>query len=96
MAGLELLESKEDRKSANWLFTIKVQNRPGFIKKLQESGIESHMVHVRCDIYPIFGGKRLDLPGMNKIEDRYISIPLHTKLTDADVGKIVKVIRSGW
>lgn len=96
VAGLEMLESKEDGVSGNWLFTIKVNNRSGFIKKLQENGIESHMVHVRCDIYPIFGGQRLDLPVMNKIEEKYLSIPLHTKLTDADVNKIIKVIRSGW
>jgi dTDP-4-amino-4,6-dideoxygalactose transaminase len=96
VAGLEILESKEDRASANWLFTVKVQNRVGFIKKLQDNGIESHMVHVRCDIYPIFGGKRLDLPMMNNLEDKYVSIPLHAKLTDTDVNKVIKVIRNGW
>ena len=96
VAGLELLENREDRESGNWLFTIKVKDRSGFTKKLQDHGIESHMVHVRCDIYPIFGGERLDLPVMNRVENEYISIPLHTKLTDADVWKMIKVIRSGW
>ena len=96
VAGLKLLESKDDRISGNWLFTIKVEDRKGFIKKLQQNHIESHMVHVRCDIYPIFGGKRLDLPGMNNVEDKYVSIPLHNKLTDVDIRKVIKVIRSGW
>jgi len=94
--GLELLENRNDRISGNWLFTIKVANRKGFIEKLRQNQIESHMVHIRCDVYPIFGGKRLDLPAMNKVEDKYVSIPLHCKLTDADVKKIIKVIRSGW
>jgi len=96
VAGLELLESKEDRASANWLCTIKIENRKGFMEKLHQHQIESSMVHIRCDVYPIFGGKRLDLPIMNKVEDKYVSIPLHTQLTDSDVKKIIKVIKSGW
>jgi len=96
VAGLELLESKDDRISGNWLFTIKVKNRKGFIEKLHQNQIESHMCHIRCDVYPIFGGKRLDLPAMNKVENKYVSIPLHTKLTDDDVSRVIKVIRGGW
>jgi hypothetical protein len=38
--------------------------------------------HVRNDICPIFGGKRQDLPIINKLEEKYVSIPLHNKLTD--------------
>jgi len=53
-------------------------------------------VHVRCDIYPIFGGKKLDLPGMNEVEQEYVSIPLHNRLTDEDVGKVIKTIKAGW
>ncbi len=96
IAGLKLLECQDDRQSGNWLFTIKVRDRAKFIQKLQENGIESHMVHVRCDIYPIFAGQRLDLPVMNKVEDKYLSIPLHTQLTDRDIHKIIRIIRSGW
>ncbi|MBL7196663.1 MAG: DegT/DnrJ/EryC1/StrS family aminotransferase [Candidatus Omnitrophica bacterium] len=96
VAGLELLESKDDRISGNWLFTIKVEDRKGFIEKLHQNQIESHMCHIRCDVYPIFGGERLNLPAMNKVEDKYVSIPLHTKLTDMDVKRVIKVIRSGW
>jgi len=96
VSGLTLLNKKEDRQSANWLFTVKVKDRKNFTKKLLASDIESHMVHVRCDIYPIFGGKRLDLPGMNEVEEEYVSIPLHNKLTDEEVTKVVKTIKSGW
>lgn len=94
--GLKMLDKKPDRESGNWLFTILVENRPAFIKKLKQNRIESHMVHVRCDIIPIFGGRRLNLPGMNNVETKYVSIPLHNKLSDADVKKVIKVIKSGW
>jgi len=94
--GLTLLERKQDRESGNWLFTIQVENRDGFQKKLADNDIESHMVHVRNDICPIFGGKRQELPVMNEVENKYISIPLHNHLTDEDIDKVIKTIRSGW
>jgi len=94
--GVTLLERKSDRESGNWLFSLYVDRRDDFQKKLAENEIESHMVHVRNDICPIFGGQRQDLPVMNKIESRYVSIPLHNHLTDADVDKIIKTIKSGW
>ncbi|MFA5022546.1 MAG: DegT/DnrJ/EryC1/StrS family aminotransferase [Patescibacteria group bacterium] len=96
ISGLTLLERKADRQSGNWLFTIQVENRDDFQKKLAENDIESHMVHVRNDICPIFGGTRLDLPVMNKLEGKYISIPLHNQLTDEDVSKVIETIKSGW
>lgn len=97
VSGLTLLERKPDRESGNWLFTIQVEKRDDFQKKLAENEIESHMVHVRNDICPIFGGvRRDDLPVMNKVEDKYLSIPLHNHLTDSDVDKVIKTIKSGW
>ena len=96
VSGLKLLDKTKDRESGNWLFTIRVKDRNNFTKKLLDNGIESHMVHVRCDIYPIFGGKRLELPNMNEVEPEYVSIPLHNKLSDEDTEKIIKTIKSGW
>lgn len=94
--GLTLLERKPDRASGNWLFTIQVEKRDDFQRKLAAAEIESHMVHVRNDICPIFGGVRQDLPVMNAVENKYLSIPLHNHLTDDDVTKIIKTIKTGW
>ncbi len=96
VAGLSLPEEKKDRKSAYWLFTIRVEKREAFMEYLRQNEIESHLVHVRCDIFPIFGGKRQNLPVMNKIESEYVSIPLHNHLTDDDVTKVIQTIRKGW
>ena len=63
---------------------------------MRSNGVDTHMVHVRCDVYPIFGGKRLDLPVMNELEPKYVSIPLHVGLTDDDVGKVIDTIKKGW
>jgi dTDP-4-amino-4,6-dideoxygalactose transaminase len=94
--GLTLLKKKQDRTSANWLFTILVERRKDFVRMMKDNGIETHMVHIRCDVYPIFGGKKLELPVMNEVEPKYISIPLHLGLSDEDVDKIIKTIGRGW
>ena len=94
--GLTLLERHKDRQGANWTFTMHVEKRNDFQKKLVENGIESHIVHVRNDDCPIFGGKKQNLPVMNKIENTYISIPIHNHLTDDDVSKVIKTIKRGW
>lgn len=94
--GVTLLERKPDRESGNWLFSMYVNRRDDFQKKLAENEIECHMVHVRNDICPIFGGLRQNLPIMNKVENKYVSIPLHNHLTDDEVDKIIKTIKSGW
>lgn len=94
--GIELLAEQNDRESANWLFNILVDRRDDFQKKLASKGIETSLVHVRLDVYPILGGKRQDLPAMNQIEPRYLALPLHNHLTDEDVEFVIDTIQSGW
>ena len=87
---------KNDRESGHWLFTVLAERREDFIKMMKDNGVETHMVHVRCDVYPIFGGKRLELPVMNDLERKYVSIPLHMGLTDDDVDKVISTVKKGW
>lgn len=94
--GLTMLEEKEDRRSGNWLFTILVERRDDFIAMMRSNGVNTHMVHVRCDVYPIFGGKRQNLPVMNEVEPMYVSIPLHVGLSDDDVEHVIRTIKKGW
>lgn len=96
VSGLTMLEKKTDRESGNWLFTVLVDRREDFVKMMKASGIETHMVHVRCDVYPIFGGKRLNLPAMNEVEPKYVSIPLHQGLSDEEADTVIKTIKKGW
>jgi len=79
-----------------WLMTILVEHRDDFTKMLFENSIDSNLVQVRNDIYKIFGGKRTNLPAMNKIEDKYLSIPLGMHVSEDDVNYICDVIKKGW
>ncbi len=89
--------SSQDYFNSSWLITIIVDsNRIGLMKKLRDQGIESAQVHYRNDRYKIFGERRDDLPVMDALEDRYLVLPLHTKMSPEHVVKICDVINSGW
>lgn len=79
--------------SSFWLFHVLVEDRTAFMEAMREKGIETNISHVRNDIYQVFGGKRLDLPMMNAIEDHYVCLPLNTHITEEDVRYICETIR---
>ena len=85
-----------DREHAAWLCTVIVENRSDFMKKLRSNNIESSQVHYRNDRYTVFGGRRSDLPNMDSIEEKYLVLPLHHKMTVQDVAFIGQVAKSGW
>lgn len=85
-----------DRDHAAWIFTILAENRRGLQEKLRLNGIESNQVHYRNDRYTVFGGRRDNLPNMDAVEDRYLVLPLHTRVTLEQVDRICSVIKSGW
>ncbi len=86
----------EDREHAAWMCTVTVENRDGLSKKLRENNIESAQVHYRNDRYSIFGGRKTEFPNMDAIEDKYLVLPLHTKMSINDVEKVCNVIKNGW
>lgn len=82
--------SKEtpDKFHAAWLFTIRCSQRRKLQAHLARNGIESNQVHYRNDRYSIFGSRRVDLPSMDRIEEEYLVLPLHTRMSLADVERI--------
>lgn len=95
--GLKLIGThRPDRTHAAWLCTVLVERRRDLQTKLYERKIESNQVHYRNDRYSIFGTRRDDVPNMDAIEDKYLVLPLHTKVSVADAERVCDVIRSGW
>lgn len=80
---------------AAWLFTILVKRRLDLQKKLREHGIESGQTHYRNDRYSIFKCNET-FPNMDLIDDDYLILPLHTKMTLLDVDRICETIKTGW
>jgi perosamine synthetase len=85
-----------DREHAAWMCTICVENRIELQKRLRSYNIESGQVHYRNDRYSIFGGRQGNLPNMDAVEDKYLVLPLHTKMTVKDVQRVSDVIKGGW
>lgn len=94
--GVTLLECAPDRTHAYWLFTILVDRREDFIRKLASEGIPASVVHLRIDKYSVLGGLREDLDAQAQFNARQVSIPVHENLTDGDIAHIVASIKSGW
>lgn len=92
--GMEVVDGKDNVYWLCGLILPPVIDRDAFAKRLADYGVETNMVHLRNDIFTVFGGERLDLPNMNYIEDKYIYIPLHTKMTMKDAEYIVEVIKN--
>ncbi|MCJ7581148.1 MAG: DegT/DnrJ/EryC1/StrS family aminotransferase [Candidatus Aminicenantes bacterium] len=95
-SGLALFDSEENRTSANWLFTLHVENREDFVKMMKSKGIEVSVVHLRIDTNTIFSPQQDDLKTLDKFNLSHISLPLHNYLSDADVEYIITCIREGW
>ena len=78
-----------------WLFTILINNKDFIQKKLREYNIETNQVHFRNDKYSIFKKfvKNKKFPNMDYLENRYLVLPLHHKVSTADAKFICSIIK---
>jgi len=94
--GITLLEDKPDRASAYWIYTIRVKNRDGFIKKMNEHGIAVSKVHDRNDKHACLHEFRVALPNTDKICSDMICIPSGWWVEQEEREYIVDCIQKGW
>ena len=98
VGGVEFLDgNRNDRVHAAWLCTIMTDFGKDLQTKLAENGIESNQVHFRNDRYTIFKEftKNVDFPNMDAVENRYLVLPLHTKVSREDVERICSLVKEG-
>ena len=96
VAGVTLLEDADDRESTYWIYTLRVSDRDGFIKKLKEFGIAASRVHDRNDKHGSLKEYRAMLPGTDEICSDMICIPCGWWVNKEEIGFIVDTIRKGW
>lgn len=91
------IDESDGSKIVPWLCTIIVNSgREILMKTLRDKGIESAQVHYRNDRYTVFGNRRKDLPNMDKIENKYLVLPLHHKVSEDNARYICNIINSNW
>ncbi len=83
------------KEHAAWLFTILVERRIECQMKLRSQRIESGQTHYRNDRYSVFGCGEA-FPAMDSIDDNYLILPLHTRMSLDDVDRICEVLKDGW
>lgn len=74
-------------------FLIHTKYRGKLIDDLADKGVEAGLVHKRNDIYTVFGGRRQNLPNMNKYERTYLLLPCRDNMTAKDVDYICGLIK---
>ena len=85
---IQTLDKKADE--VMWLFTIVSPYKDILQKKLREKNIETNQVHFRNDRYSIFKKfvKNKSFKNMDFIQNKYLVLPMHTKMTIIDAKRV--------
>ena len=94
--GVQLLECANDRESAYWIYTLRVQDRDNFVRKMKEAGIGVSRVHDRNDKHTCVREYRCALPGTDELCSDMICIPCGWWVGEEERNYIVETIKKGW
>lgn len=73
-----------------WMFGVLLENRNEMILKLRERNIETDLVHLRNDIFDCFGGRQFDTPNMDRLEGKYLYLPLNCRLSNYSIDYVAR------
>ena len=96
IAGLERLDYYPGSIPSYWLYTLKVENRAGFIAKLAENGINASELHKRNDQHSYLNDFNQQLPVLDRFYSKLVHIPCGWWVSEEDREIITQTIRSGW
>lgn len=94
--GVTQLTRHDDRESSYWIYTIRVENRDGFMKMMKEKGVEVSRVHERNDKHTCMNDFRTALPALDVVAKDMICIPVGWWVTKEQREYIVDCIKEGW
>jgi perosamine synthetase len=94
--GIELVNYYPDSEPSYWLYTLKVENRDRFVKKLAENGVMASELHKRNDLHDYLKDFNANLPNLDKFYAMLCHLPCGWWVGNAERQHIVDVIKSGW
>ena len=94
--GVKLLKRDPRAYSADWIYTIKVENRESFMRHMNKCGIMVSRVHERNDKHSCVSEFKVLLPNLDRLCQEMICIPNGWWVTDEDREYIVECIKEGW
>ena len=92
---IDFLKNQDPKTSCvMWLFTILSPYKDLLQKHLRNYKIETNQVHFRNDKYSIFKKhvKNKKFPNMQRLQNKYLVLPMHTKMKTSDALRIAKTI----
>lgn len=96
VGGVELIKYYEGSEPSYWLYTLKVENRYDFIKKMADNGITASELHKRNDLHTYLNDYPVELPNLNRFYKKMVHIPCGWWVTEEDRENIVRLIKEGW
>jgi dTDP-4-amino-4,6-dideoxygalactose transaminase len=96
IAGVELIKYYTHSNPAYWLYTIKVENRSGFIRKMAENNITASELHKRSDWHDFLNDFNCNLPNLDSFYKKMVHLPCGWWLEAEQRELIVNTIKSGW
>jgi len=93
---IQCLTSANIKEDAAWLFTIIINRKDYLQKRLRKLNIETNQVHFRNDKYSIFKkyAQRSKFKIMNSLENKYLVLPIHHKISCSTATKIANTINN--
>jgi dTDP-4-amino-4,6-dideoxygalactose transaminase len=87
------LHRSVDRRSAHWLYTMRVAQRAAFISQMRSAGVAASRVHVRNDCYTMFAPSACDgLVGVDAFDAEQVNIPCGWWLSPGDVDAVIDAL----
>jgi len=93
IGGIELLERRPDRQSANYFFPVLVEAREDLAAALRTRGVE---VSVHYPLNPLLSPDRSTILKAESFAAQTLTLPLHPSLTDDELTRVIDGVRSGW
>ena len=94
--GAELIDYYPGSEPAYWLYTLKVENRDGFIKKMEEIGVMASELHKRNDWHSYLNDFNTKLPNLDKFYSKLVHLPCGWWLKPDMRDIIAETIKNGW
>jgi dTDP-4-amino-4,6-dideoxygalactose transaminase len=96
VSGVELIEYYPNSEPSYWLYTLKVENRDGFVKMMEANGIMASELHKRNDLHTYLNDYPTELPNLDLFYSKMVHIPCGWWVTKEDCKKMVQLIKQGW
>jgi len=96
ISNVELIKYYSKSEPAYWLYTLKVENRDNFIKKMTDNGIMASELHKRNDLHDYLNDFDCKLPNLDKFYSKLVHLPCGWWVGETERQQIVNIIKRGW